>query len=71
MIDEGELRRRFPEIAWDQPVAVNVACSSRNYHVCRYCIAMHGLRAEEIGNVEFAFSTRARALDHIESAHHD
>lgn len=71
MIDEGELRHRFPEIPWDQPVRVTVIGYGPGRWVCRYCIARHGLRGEEIDQLPWAYETRAAALDHIEGEHHD
>ena len=81
MIDEGELRSRFPEIPWDQPVSVSVlpewgaeSGSPLRRWVCRYCIAMRGISAQELlhGKSEYmAHQTRDDALDHIEMTHHD
>lgn len=73
MIDEGELRRRFPAIPWDQPVKVVVPPDYDGW-ACRYCIALYGLRASELlVGVQRAgvYSERNLALDHIEAAHHD
>ena len=71
--DEGELRRRYPEIPWDQPVRIKVLAGSPGWWVCRVCIALHGLKASELetGGLPFAFMTRRLALDHIEMAHHE
>jgi hypothetical protein len=92
VIDEGELRARFPQIPWDQPVEVHIlgkgpieikklgertliAMGNTDYHwVCRYCIAMHGLKAQDImqgRTPEFVYETRAEALTHVEAVHHD
>jgi hypothetical protein len=79
LIDEGTLRERFPEIAWDQPVAVTILGAEELpddealFWVCRYCIAMKGLRAQDAraGTAEHVFSLRAACLDHIERVHHD
>jgi hypothetical protein len=85
MIDEGELRRRFPEIPWDQPVLVSVLAPNLSIDaaphddyisrwVCRYCIAMHGLKAQAIvqrREPEFVYLTREDALEHIETVHHE
>lgn len=91
MIDEGELRRRFPEIPWDQPVEVRILGTQAPlrhegkdvivvggkdedlYHACRYCIALHGLKAQDVmhGRTEAAYPTREEALDHIEQVHHE
>lgn len=66
MIDEGELRTRFPEIPWDQPGHAVAWC-------CRYCIAMHGLKAQNLihNRTQNAYRTSAIARAHIERAHHD
>lgn len=76
MISELELRTRFPEIPWDQPVLVHIAGDRTEaaYWVCRYCIAMYGLRAQELvqaDEYEYAFPQRPRVLAHIERAHHE
>lgn len=71
MIDEGELKVRYPEIPWDQPVSVSVIGFGPSRFVCRYCIAMHGLRGDQINDSEFVFPTREETLDHIDAAHHD
>jgi hypothetical protein len=79
VIDEGALREEFPEIPWDQPVEVHVVndrAAGNDFYgwCCRYCIAMHGLKAQDIiyGRVpEQVFDSRDRVLDHIEAAHHD
>ena len=71
MIDEGTLRERFPEIPWDQPVKVSVIGFGPGRWVCRYCIALHGLRGDEINDSAFVFDTREETLDHIERDHHD
>jgi hypothetical protein len=41
--------------------------------VCRYCIALHGMKGAELieGNVAFAYAARTAALNHIDQAHHD
>jgi hypothetical protein len=74
MIDEGELRQRFPEIPWDQPVRLVVTGGEgTSYYgwACRYCIATHGLRASDAPSSEYVFQTREDALDHVEKVHHD
>lgn len=68
---EGALRAAFPGIPWDQPVQVKVLGHPPGRWVCRYCVALHGLRAADLGACPFAFDTRRAALDHIEQAHHD
>jgi ribosomal protein L40E len=89
VIDEYELRTVYPEIAWDEPVEVHVlpasfAISSAkdaeivkthslSRWVCRYCIAMHGVKAQDVreGQCEFAYLDRDDALAHVGEAHHD
>ena len=94
MIDEGELRSRFPEIPWDQPVDVQVLGPSMPFEtdvesegntliirgpasvtrwVCRYCIAIHGVKSIDVreNRCSFAFVERSDALDHIERDHHE
>lgn len=88
-LDEGSLRERFPEIPWDQPVEVHVLGPTMEIErvedlvtargaaitrwVCRYCISLHGVKAQDItaGNCPFAFASRDDALAHIELVHHD
>jgi len=97
VISEIELRTRYPEIPWDQPVEIclqhtlnpsfgvstvgNVVVVDGNavyrtgetiHWVCRYCIAMHGLKAADIvaGRApDFVFQTKDECFDHIETAH--
>lgn len=94
MIDEGELRRTHPDMAWDQPVQVHVLVSkdttirredertvivandSPHFYgwACRYCIAIYGLKADDLMNGRLpdrVFDNRADALDHIDATHHD
>jgi hypothetical protein len=80
MIDEGTLRARYPEMPWDQPVALSVFNEWGSeppvleFFACRYCIAMHGVKAQDIihgRTPESVFTTRDDCLVHIESAHHD
>jgi hypothetical protein len=75
-MDEGTLRERFPEIPWDQPVLITVEgyVSSHSHWVCRYCIAIHGVKAIDLIQErvpEMAYALRRLALDHIEREHHD
>lgn len=78
MLDEGTLRERFPEIAWDQPVQLLVPKGLHTPEVlerwgCRYCIALYGLKAQDIiqSSSTFVFVRRRDCLDHIEAAHHE
>lgn len=71
LISELELQERFPEIPWDQPVQIHVLGKPAGRWVCRYCIAMHGLKAQAIDVTPFAYDTRLEALNHIDVAHHD
>jgi hypothetical protein len=74
-VNEGELRSRYPEIPWDQPVHVSVLDhEDLQTWVCRYCIALHGLKAQDIIHSalpDMAFASREDALEHIDRAHHD
>jgi hypothetical protein len=71
VIDEGELRRRFPEIPWDQPVPIVVA-GYGGFHACRYCIAIKGLKAHDMIHANAnAWRSRQEALDHIDAVHHE
>ena len=73
MIDELELRSRFPEIPWDQPVRVVIPPDYDGW-ACRYCIALIGLKAAEVlAGVSKAgvYSMRDLAISHIEAVHHD
>ena len=66
---EQELKLRFPEIAWDEPVRVVIAGHGAVF-ACRYCIALYGLRGEDVLNGDAsAWIERERALDHIWIAH--
>ena len=73
-MDEGELRERFPEIPWDQPVEVKVAgMEQMPVWVCRVCIALQGLRAVDLHpiTIRHAFYSRDDCLVHIEATHHE
>lgn len=67
-MDEGELRASYPAIPWDQPVRVRVT-GQPGVWCCRYCIALHGIKATEV--FQKGWETREEALDHIEEIHHD
>ena len=72
MISEEELRRRYPEIPWDLPVPIHVPLSRvPSYFVCRYCIAMYGLKAQALIAEEVAYASRRRndVLVHIGEEH--
>lgn len=71
MMDEGQLRAQFPSIPWDQPVQVRVLGHPAGRWVCRYCIALHGIRGDQVASSPFAFDSRGAALDHVDVAHHD
>jgi hypothetical protein len=68
-VDDRELRETYPLISWDEPVQVRVFGHLAGRWVCRYCIALHGLKAVEIGTVPFAYDTRRDALAHIARSH--
>lgn len=72
---EGELRSRYPEIAWDQPVLITIPGYEHiQVWACRYCIAMHGLKAQDIIQEripERVYHSRDDALVHIDSYHHE
>jgi hypothetical protein len=73
MLDEGTLRERFPEIPWDQPVHLMIT-GHGEFWACRYCIAMHGLRAADVLNgiiPEMVYDDRVFAKLHIDAVHHD
>ncbi len=46
--EEKQLEDRWPLIKWRQPIAVTVMGQDRHY-VCRFCIALHGLHAKDVG----------------------
>jgi hypothetical protein len=73
VIDEGTLRERFPEIPWDQPVPLTILGDERRWYACRYCIALHGMRAADVlaGENSFTFLGKQPAFAHIEMEHHD
>jgi hypothetical protein len=62
-----ELRQKYPEIAWDEPVRITVGTDA--YWTCRICIALNGLRAAEIARTPFAFTHRSTAEGHILQEH--
>lgn len=70
---EQELRQRYPEIPWDRPVKIQIAGMEQlDLWVCRFCIAMQGLKAADIvAGVppEFAFHSYVECLTHIDTAH--
>jgi hypothetical protein len=73
MVDESDLRSRFPEIAWDQPIEVTIT-GHGTFWVCRYCVALHGLRAQDVieGVVpEMVYDDSVFAKLHIDAIHHD
>lgn len=64
-----ELRSRFPSIEWDEPVRIKVPGGPPGRWVCRFCIALHGLKAAEIDACPFAYATRLDARKHIVTSH--
>lgn len=69
MISDAELRARYPEIPWGEPVQVHVLGKPAGRWVCRYCIATHGLTAARIDATPYAFSTRLEARTHVQANH--
>jgi|RhiMethySRZTD1v2_1073278.scaffolds.fasta_scaffold4329403_2 hypothetical protein len=72
MFDEGTLRERFPEIAWDQPVKLTIPGEFTGW-ACRYCVVMLGLRSIDVlsGEAAGVYPSRQHAYLHIERVHHD
>jgi hypothetical protein len=66
----ADLRQRYPEIAWDEPVRVFVAgtLGHSGRWVCRICIATEGLKAKDVDSLSYAFETKAQAEKHIRRA---
>lgn len=65
-VSAQELRDRYPEIEWDEPVRVTVG-SIGQWWVCRVCIAQYGLKASEIDVTPFAFVQERDAIKHVSS----
>jgi hypothetical protein len=76
-VTEADLRTRFPEIPWDEPIDVHVVGERKageDFYgwTCRYCVAILGLKAQDIIHDrarEQVFATRDEALAHIEREH--
>lgn len=72
MIAESELRERFPEIDWDEPVIVTIPHADLVLYCCRICIAQRGLKGADILNgtqPRGVFFFRELAEAHIEETH--
>jgi hypothetical protein len=51
--------RRFPDVRWDEPIAVRASGETTVHYGCRICIAKLGMPAEMVGLLP-------RAPEHIE-----
>lgn len=60
---ETALRERFPDIAWDEPIAITTDQGSG--FECRTCVALRGKRGTEPPT----FADRESARAHIADAH--
>lgn len=66
MVDNAStLRRRYPRIPWDEPLPVTLTTGQSGY-ACRYCVALRGLRGEEVPNLP---KTKLEVIAHIEMNH--
>ena len=68
-LNEKALRERYPEIRWQEPVEIHVLGGVSRW-VCRYCIALHGIKGHQVASSPFAFGSRLEALEHIEKNHY-
>jgi len=50
---EEQLERQFPAIPWREPVKVSVIGNPTAKICCRFCIAIKGLKADEVHLVGF------------------
>lgn len=66
VITEEELRERFPDISWDEPIPAIHAETAERRFACRYCIGMYGLRGADHDGL---WETKAEVLDHISQFH--
>jgi hypothetical protein len=62
---EIELEISYPSVPWREPIKVTRTDGARGY-ACRFCIAMKGLKADEIPNLApYAYLVREHILlDH-------
>jgi hypothetical protein len=63
---ERELERVYPEIEWREPVEVRRFGERRQHFACRFCIAIKGLKGEQISALA---TDRAAVLAHIQQEH--
>jgi hypothetical protein len=63
---DERLRAEFPDIEWDEPVAVSLMGGSMERLGCRLCIARFGLKGEDI---EKLYQTREEWEAHMEQFH--
>lgn len=63
---EQELEEQYPDIKWREPVILVGIHTGTQRFGCRFCIAMHGLKAGEL----FKLPLVAEAIErHIEKEH--
>lgn len=66
MTTDAELRERFPEIKWDEPVAVVLSTTGERRFACRFCIGQYGLRGADHDGL---WETPDEVLVHITQFH--
>jgi hypothetical protein len=73
VITEQQLRELAPDFPWDKPIMLHLTDLDYVYWACRYCIAMHGLKAGEISDSHnrptFVFLYKESAQEHIDGQH--
>jgi hypothetical protein len=71
MSDLTRLQARYPAIHWDEPIKVSSpgvpGGASVSGYACRICIAMEGLRGDELE--QRLESTPGAILEHINHVH--
>jgi hypothetical protein len=64
---ESGLRAEYPHIPWDDPVVVTV--NDRSAHVCRCCVALHGLKGIDVLNGTAGYNSEQECRAHIAGSH--
>lgn len=57
------LRAQYPAIPWDEPLLVNIG--GKQVYVCRYCVALHGVKGIDLLNGTAGYSSSYEAIEHI------
>lgn len=67
MITARECEKSWPDLPWREPVPVSLMGHPDDIrYACRYCIAMKGLRGDQIPALP---ADRATVVAHIEAEH--